>query len=207
MPLFQVRELVPFPAGDNSTDVLINGVHFNRTALTYYNYTLYDNGTLSNNSNCYLTFSKYTPASVLANGTFINGTSCYSPIDGVGARGAIGLTFGALFAVSIVFTLINLRKHGRRFLPHEKRWRVVGRRWTWYWMLFVAACGIISGITGVDVDRDYLQSMAIMLQSFFYYLMLPGTLAIVWESVRHWYVLCPLIYPPFYTSKQTSKLT
>lgn len=55
-------------------------------------------------------------------------------------------------------------------------------------MLFVAACGMISGITGIDVDRDYLQSIAIILQSFFSYLMIPGILAAVWEAVRHWYV-------------------
>jgi|SRR6266536_2062091 len=185
MPLLQLRELLPFPGGDNSTDVLINGIHFNRTALDHFNYTLYSNNTLSNNTKCYLIFSQYQPI-MLSNGTFINGTSCYSPVNSIQQRGSIGLAFGALFAASIMFTLINLRKHGRRFLPHEKRWRVVGRRWQWYWCLFVAACGIVSGITGVDVDRDYLQSLAIILQGFFYCLMLPGMLAIVWESVRHW---------------------
>jgi hypothetical protein len=38
------------------------------------------------------------------------------------------------------------------------------------------------------VDRDYLQQIAIVLQSFFFYLMIPGTLAMVWEGTRHWYV-------------------
>ena len=94
--------------------------------------------------------------------------------------------FACLFALSIVFTLINLRKHGRLFLPNEKRFRAVGRRWQWYWMLFVAACGMISGITGIDVDRDYVLSMPIVLQSFFGCLMIPGILATVWEAVRHW---------------------
>lgn len=53
-------------------------------------------------------------------------------------------------------------------------------------MLFVAACGVISGLTGIDVDRDYLQKLAIILQSFFNALMMPGILATVWEAVRHW---------------------
>lgn len=185
MPLFNIRELVQFPQGQNSTDVLINHVHFNRTALNFFNYTLYDNGTLSNGSNCYLTFNAYQP-SMLSNGTFINGTSCYSPYYGIAQRGKLGIAFACLFAASIVFTLVNLRKHGRLFLPSEKRFRAIGRRWQWYWLTFVAACGMISGVTGVDVDRDYLQSLAIVLNGFFYYLMMPGLLAAVWEAVRHW---------------------
>lgn len=185
MPIFQARELLQFPHGENSTDVIINKIHFNRTALNFYNYTLYDNGTLSNSSNCWLTFDIYQPT-MLANGTFLNGTSCYSPINGVASRGSAGIAFASMFAITIMFTLINLRKHGRTFLPSEKRWRAVGRRWQWYWMLFVAACATISCFMSIDVDRDYLQSTAIILQSFFYYLMLPGLLAGVWEGVRHW---------------------
>ncbi|KAI9735896.1 MAG: hypothetical protein M1834_001362 [Cirrosporium novae-zelandiae] len=183
--IFSIRELVQFPSGDNSTDVLINGVHFNRTALNYYNYTLYDNGTLSNRSHCYLTFGAYHPH-MFSNGSFINATSCYSPYYGIEKRGGLGIAFACLFAASIMFTMIHLRKHGRKFLPDQKRFRPVGRRWQWYWMLFTAACGIISGITAVDVDRDYLQSLPLVLQSFFYYLMLPAILAAVWEGVRHW---------------------
>lgn len=53
-------------------------------------------------------------------------------------------------------------------------------------MLFVSACAMISLFTGVDVDRYYLQQMPIMLQCFFFTLMLPAALAAVWESVRHW---------------------
>ena len=51
----------------------------------------------------------------------------------------------------------------------------------------MAACAIIGGVSAVDVDRDYLQSVAIILQTFFFYLMVPGILAVVWEGVRHWY--------------------
>lgn len=187
MPLFQARELLQLPTGNNATDTLVNGVHFNRTALNYWNYTLYSNGTLSNGSSCWLTFDEYKP-SLLLNGTFFNATSCYSPIEPMRGRGILGLVFGTVFGLSIIFTLKNLRKHGRLYLADEKRWTAVGRRWQWYWMLFIAACGIISAMTGVDVDRDFLQSTPIILQSFFYYLMLPGILAAVWESVRHWCV-------------------
>ena len=177
---------LPFPSGDNSSDTIIGTNHFNLTTLKHWNYTLYTNSTLSNESNCILAFQPYTPPLLLPNGTFINATSCYVPIRPIQAQGTTGLVFGILFAASIVFTLINLHKHGRSFLPHEKRWSIVGRRWQWYWMLFVAICGIISTMTGIDVDRDYLQSTALMLRSFFYTLMFPGMIAMVWEAVRHW---------------------
>ncbi|ODH13857.1 hypothetical protein ACO22_06845 [Paracoccidioides brasiliensis] len=186
MTLFQVRELLQFTEnGDNATDTVINNIHFNRTALNYFNYTLYSNGTLSNGSNCWLLFDIYKPR-MLSNGTFLNATSCYSPIGDLEKRGSVGIAFASMFAVTIVFTLINLKKHGMMFLPSEKRWGAIGRRWQWYWMLFVAACGIISCFMSIDVDRVYLQGIALSLQSFFYYLLLPGLLAAVWEGVRHW---------------------
>ncbi|KAL1636363.1 hypothetical protein SLS58_009856 [Diplodia intermedia] len=185
MPLLNLRELISFPDGNNATDTEINGVHFNLTALEQFNYTIYDNGTISNASRCYLIFSKYQPV-MMSNGSWINGTSCYLPYYRIHARGGTGIGFACLFGASIMFTLINLRKHGRLFLREDKRFRVIGRRWQWYWMCFVAACGMISTIAGVDVDRYYLQSLPIILQSFFYTLMLPGTLAMVWEAVRHW---------------------
>ncbi|EEQ85720.1 hypothetical protein, variant [Blastomyces dermatitidis ER-3] len=186
MPLVEIRELLSFPEnGDNATDTVINYVHFNRTALEYFNYILYSNGTLSNGSNCWLSFGMYQP-SMLSNGSFINATSCYFPVEGLEARGSAGIAFASMFAITIMFTLINLRKHGKRFLPLEKRWRVIGRRWQWYWMLFVAACGTISCFMGIDVDRNYLQGLALSLQSLFFYLLLPGLLAAVWEGVRHW---------------------
>ncbi|KAK5201345.1 hypothetical protein LTR16_002991 [Cryomyces antarcticus] len=185
MGLINLRELLQFPVGDNATDTLINGVHFNQTALDYWNYTLYSNNTISNDSKCYLIFDQYQPL-MLSNGSWINGTSCYLPYYRIKGRGTAGIVFASLFAASIMFTLINLRKHGRLYLREDKRFRVIGRRWQWYWMCFVAACGMISCITGIDVDRVYLQEIAIVLQSFFFSLMMPGTLAMVWECVRHW---------------------
>jgi hypothetical protein len=185
MPLFSNRDLVPFAPGQNDTDVVVNGLHFNLTTLNYFNYTLYSNGTLSNGSDCWLVFNNYQPLMAM-NGTFINGTSCYSPVFGLGDHGKVGVAFATLFATSIMFTLVNLRKHGKRFLPKEKRWRVVGRRWQWYWILYIAACGLISSFMSIDVDRFYVQSTPLILQSFFYCLMLPGLMASVWEGVRHW---------------------
>lgn len=181
------RELLAFPQnGDNSSDTIINGLHFNTTTLKHWNYTLYSNNTLSNNSQCYLVFDQWKPA-ILSNGTWVNATTCYVPIQGIRERGKLGIAFSAIFAVTIMFTLINLKKHGKQYLREDKRFRIVGRRWQWYWMLFTATCGIISCITSVDVDRDYLQDIAIVLQSFFYVLMVPGLLAMVWEGTRHWY--------------------
>ncbi|KAI9891157.1 MAG: hypothetical protein M1814_003000 [Vezdaea aestivalis] len=185
MGLLNLRDLVSFPTGDNSSDVLINGVHFNKTALDRWNYTLWSNNTISNMSSCYLIFDSYQP-NILANGSFVNAVSCYEPYYPIAQRGALGITFACLFAATIVFSLIHLRKHGSLYLPAEKRFRPVGRRWQWYWQLFVAACGMISGFTGVDVDRAYLQGTPIILQNFFYFLMMPGLLSAVWEAVRHW---------------------
>jgi hypothetical protein len=185
MPLISVREIAPLEVGNNATDVIINGVHFNGTALNLFNYTLYSNGTLSNGSNCWLAFDIFQPQMHL-NGTFLNATSCYTPIVDLQDRGKIGIAFAAMFAGSILFTLLNLRKHGKTFLPPEKRWRAIGRRWLWYWLLFTAVCGVISGFMSIDVDRDYLQSLPLILQSLFYYLMLPSAMAAVWEGVRHW---------------------
>ena len=185
MGLINVRELLAFPAGDNSSDTLIGGIHWNLTTLQHWNYTYYSNGTFSNGSLCFLLFEPYTPH-LLANGTFLNSTSCYSPISPMGLRSIAGLIFSCIFAFSIMFTFINLRKHGRLFLPTEKRFRAIGRRWQWYWMLAVAAFAMISGITDVDVDRYYLPELPIVLANFFWFLMLPTTMAVVWESVRHW---------------------
>ncbi|KAF2427734.1 hypothetical protein EJ08DRAFT_592756 [Tothia fuscella] len=180
------RDLIAFPGGSNATDTVINNIHFNTTALRYWNYTYYEgNRTISNNSKCYLIFENYQPRFLL-NGTWLNATNCNAPILGIKTRGKLGITFGSIFAISIMFTLINLKKHGQQFLREDKRFRLVGRRWQWYWMLFVAGCGMISTITSVDVDRNYLQDLPIVLQSFFFILMVPGTMAIVWEAVRHW---------------------
>ncbi|KAF2400090.1 hypothetical protein EJ06DRAFT_46318 [Trichodelitschia bisporula] len=187
MPLLDLRGLVPFPGGDagNATDSIINGVHFNKTALNYWNYTLYSNNTISNNSKCYIIFDQYKPV-FMSNGSWVNATTCYVPVFGIKQRGSLGVAFGALFGISIMFTLMNLKKHGQQFLQEDKRFRIVGRRWQWYWMLFAATCGIISCFTSVDVDRDYLPELPIILQSFFFMLTLNGLLGAVWEGTRHW---------------------
>jgi len=180
------RSLVPFtPSGDNGTSTTINDVTFSLTALQHFNYTLYSNHTLSNGSKCYLIFDAFKPH-MLDNGTWINATTCYIPYYGISVRGKTSIVFGVLFGLSIMFTLMNLKKHGAQYLREDKRFRLVGRRWQWYWMLFVAACAMISLFTGVDVDRYYLQQMPIILQSFFFMLMVPGALAMVWEGTRHW---------------------
>jgi hypothetical protein len=185
LDLVDGRDLLAFPSGDNSSDTIIAGAHFNVTTLNHWNYTYYSNGTISNGSHCCLVFEPYTPH-LLQNGTFLNDTSCYSPIKSIGHRSEASLSFACFFFLSLMFTFINLRKHGRLFLPLEKRFRAIGRRWQWYWMIVVAAFAAISGITSVDVDRYYLPELPIVLTNFFWFLMLPSTMAVVWESVRHW---------------------
>lgn len=185
MGLVDVRDMLAFPNGDNSSDTLVSGTHFNLTTLKHWNYTYYSNGTFSNGSNCFLTFDQYTPV-LLANGTFLNSTSCYSPIDSIRTRAIAGLSFGSFFGISLMFTFINLRKHGRHFLPPQKRFRPVGRRWMWYWMIIAAALGMISGISSIDVDRYYLPEFPLVLTNLAWFMTLPSIVASVWESVRHW---------------------
>jgi hypothetical protein len=181
------RDLIPFPTGANSSDILINGYHYNRTILDTYNFTLYSNSTLSNGSWCYLTLPNVMDMPVIyPNGSIVNGTSCYVPYYAMGERGGVGIAFAVIFGISIMLTLVCLKKHGQLYLPQEKRFRAIGRRWQWYWGIFVAACGMISCLSAIDVDRYYLQSAPIIVQTFFWYLMIPGLLACVWESVRHW---------------------
>ena len=170
----------------NSTHVSFDGTTtFNESVLNQFNYTIYSNGTLSNSSQCVLAFSIYKPV-MLYNGTIINGTNCDSPIDPIETRGALGIVFAVLFAAFIMWGLVNLKKHGQSHLPVEKHFRLVSRRWPWYWAIFTAAVGCISGFMAIDVDRDYLPGTAIILQSVFYYISLPTVLAAVWEMTRHW---------------------
>ncbi|KAK4224283.1 hypothetical protein QBC38DRAFT_485761 [Podospora fimiseda] len=163
------RDVIPFPGGDNSSDTILGGVHFNLTTLEHWNYTLYSNNTVSNGSWCYLTFERWTADLLLENGTWVNGTKCWSPIDPIGVRAGVGIGFSVLFGLSLVLTLVAL-----------------GRRWQWYWAIWTIATALISLLTVMDVDRYYLPELPIILTSFFWFLMQMGAMAIVWEAVRHW---------------------
>ncbi|KAK3936044.1 hypothetical protein QBC46DRAFT_461730 [Diplogelasinospora grovesii] len=186
MPLFDARDILSYPGGDNSSDTVLGGVHFNLTTLDFWNYTLYSNGTLSNGTWCLLTFEPYTPALVLPNGTFVNVTWCWYPVYPIGTRAGTGLGFAVLFGLGLVLTLIALGKHGKLYLPAETRFRPIGRRWQWYWAIFVCAAALISLLTNIDVDRYYLPELPIVLNTFFWFLMQQGAIATVWEAVRHW---------------------
>ncbi|KAG8156537.1 hypothetical protein KVR01_013641 [Diaporthe batatas] len=189
MPVFDARDILSFDRGDNDTDTVIAGIHFNLTALQHWNFTLYSNGTLSNGSRCLLTsgpYGDFTPKYVFPNGTFLNTTSCYSPIKPISTRGFISIGLAVVFGLALIFTLICLRRHGRMYLPTEKRFRPVGRRWQWYWMIAMCATGFISLVTNIDVDRYFLPEIPIVLTSFFWFLMNLCTMACVWEAVRHW---------------------
>jgi len=188
MSLLSAREALQFPpgSGNNLTDTVIGGVHFNLTTLKFWNYTLYSNGSLSNGSWCILAFEPYTPSYVLPNGTFLNVSSCWSPTEPIGLRGGIAIGYAVLFGIVLVLTVVDLNKHGKLHLPAEKRFYPIGRRWQWYWGAFVCATAMISLLVSVDVDRYFLPEIPIILTSFFWYLMQIGAIALVWEAVRHW---------------------
>ncbi|KAF8459473.1 hypothetical protein BGX38DRAFT_1083968 [Terfezia claveryi] len=170
----------------NSTHVSFDGITtFNESLLNEFNYTIYSNGTLSNSSKCVLAFDIYKPV-MLYNGTILNGTKCDSPVDPIETRGVLGIVSAVLFAVLIMWGLVNLKKHGQSHLPVEKEFRLVSRRWPWYWAIFTASVGCVSGFMAIDADRDYLPGTAIILQCVFYYVSLPTVLAAAWEMTRHW---------------------
>ncbi|KAK4209286.1 hypothetical protein QBC37DRAFT_294857 [Rhypophila decipiens] len=187
MSFLEPRDIVAFPGGDNSSDTVFGDVHLNKTTLDHWNYTLYSNGTLSNGTVwCALAFAPYQPAAVLDNGTFVNVTWCWAPVKHIEARAGIGVGFAVIFGVALVCNVLSLAKHGKLYLPGEKRFYPIGRRWQWYWGSFTCACAMIALITGVDVDRYYMPELPLVLTSFFWYLMQVGTIALVWEAVRHW---------------------
>ncbi|KAK4183626.1 hypothetical protein QBC35DRAFT_477998 [Podospora australis] len=179
-------EILPFPAGDNSSDTFLGGSHLNLTTLEHWNYTLYSNNTLSNGSWCLLAWQPWTADFVFDNGTFVNQTWCWSPVNPIGPRAGIGIGFAVLYGIAIVLTLVMLNRHGRLYLPVTKRFYPIGRRWQWYWASFSCACAIISLLTVMDVDRYFLPELPIILTSFFWFLMQMGCMAMVWEAVRHW---------------------
>ncbi|KAI5863839.1 hypothetical protein GGS23DRAFT_565633 [Durotheca rogersii] len=186
MPLIDARDLLAFPGGDNSSDTVIEGIHFNLTTLNFWNYTYYTNGTLSNGSWCFLVDPPYTPTVVLANGTFLNSTWCYLATEPIGDRARAGVGFAVAFALCLILVLANLKKHGELILPIEKRFYPIGRRWQWYWAIFVCAAALIGLFTGIDVDRYRVVELPLVLNVFFWFLMQMGTTALIWEAVRHW---------------------
>lgn len=180
------RDVLDWPKGDNDSDIVFGNTHFNLTTLEYWNFTLYSNETMSNGTKCWLTFEPYIPALLYNNGTFVNATKCWSAVDHVRVRGYTGIGFAVAFGIALVLTLTALAKHGRRYLPVEKRFYPIGRRWQWYWGLFVCACALAGLFLNVDVDRYRVQELPIIVTSFFWFLMCMGTTALVWEAVRHW---------------------
>ncbi|KAI1182267.1 hypothetical protein F5B17DRAFT_421188 [Nemania serpens] len=176
-----------WPPGANETDTIIEGVHFNVTTLNEWNYTLYEgNWTLSNWSRCYLVDQPYTPPLLLSNGTFVNSTWCYLATKPSGPRANIGVGFAVAFALCLVFVLVNLTRHGKLYLPATKRFYAIGRRWQWYWAIWICATALIGLFTGIDVDRYRVVELPLILNVFFWFLMNMGSLALVWEAVRHW---------------------
>ncbi|KAF7542961.1 hypothetical protein G7Z17_g11131 [Cylindrodendrum hubeiense] len=183
----QARDLIlDWPAGANSSDTEIYGVHFNLTALKHYNYTYYGNHTVSNNSKCYLTFDPYQPDYLWPNGSFVNATKCFVAISDIGPRASTGIGFACVFGFMLMLLLTVLAKHGKMYLPRERRFYPIGRRWQWYWGLFVCATALIGLFVNVDVDRYYLTELPMTVTVFFWFLMCMGTVAQTWEAVRHW---------------------
>jgi hypothetical protein len=184
MGIFSALNPMAFSSRDNSSDIILTTENLNLITLTAWNYTYYSNRTLSNGSTCVLFFKPFMPV-LLKNGTFLNSTSCYSPVEPMRARSKIGLAFACLFAASLVFTVINLRR-SRKLIAPENDIHGTGRKCQWYWMLATCVLALISSITDVDVDRYYLPELPLVLTSIFWFLMVLTTLAAVWECVRHW---------------------
>ncbi|KAI1344464.1 hypothetical protein F5Y15DRAFT_366649 [Xylariaceae sp. FL0016] len=187
MSILEFRDALSFPDNINSTDTVFFGVHFNLTTLNHWNYTFYPgNNTISNGSWCMLMDPPFTPAGIMNNGSFVNSTWCYLATLPSGPRGHTGIGFAVGFALSLIFVLVNLTRHGKLYLPVEKRFVPVGRRWQWYWSILVCALAVISLFTGIDVERYRVLELPIVLNVFFWFLMQLATMGLVWEGVRHW---------------------
>lgn len=186
--LFDAREIIDFPAGDpdNDTETIISGYRFNVSTLEEFGYQLYDNQTISNGSKCYLTFEPYNPIFLFTNGTFQNTTSCYSATEPIGTRGHVAIGVAAAFGIGLCLSITALAKHGRRYLPAERRFYPIGRRWQYYWACFTCAFALISLFTQIDIDRYYIQELPIILHCATWFIMCQGTIAMVWEAIRHW---------------------
>ncbi|KAI1325431.1 hypothetical protein F5Y16DRAFT_377985 [Xylariaceae sp. FL0255] len=177
----------PWPPGDNVTDTVFFGIHYNLTTLLHWNYTFYEsNWTVSNWTSCHLIDPPYTPPLLLDNGTFVNSTSCYDPTRPDGIRANTGIGFAIGFGIALIFVLINLTRHGKLYLPREKRFFAIGRRWQWYYAILACVFAFIGLTTGIDVDRYRVVELPLVLNCFFWFLMNFSVLAMVWESVRHW---------------------
>ncbi|KAF3927247.1 hypothetical protein ABW20_dc0108000 [Dactylellina cionopaga] len=158
---------------------------FNATTLREFGYIIYPNNTISNYSNCVLAFGAYLPT-VINNGSWYNSSGCDTPVRQIRTRGVLGIVTAVLFGVLLVLSLVCLSKHGKSFLPAEKRFRLVGRRWPWYWCIITSTVGLISGFTSVDVDRVWVLGTAAIFHFIFYIVSLPTCLAAIWEMTRNW---------------------
>jgi hypothetical protein len=184
------RELQDFPPSRNGKEnetTFGDYSDFNLTTLREFNYSYYSNQTVSNGSKCYLTFEPYVGPTWLAeNGTWFNATKCYSAINPIGTRGNTGIGLAVAYGIALILILTTLAKHGRLYLPTDRRFFPIGRRWQWYWGCFICGCALISLLINIDVDRYYLQELPLIVTVFFWFLMCNGTLGLVWEAVRHW---------------------
>ncbi|EWC45042.1 hypothetical protein DRE_06322 [Drechslerella stenobrocha 248] len=158
---------------------------FNATILTQFGYVVYPNDTISNYSDCVLAFGGYAPT-IINNGSWYNSTGCDTPVRPIRTRGILGIVSAIAFAVLLVLSLVCLNKHGKSYLPAEKRFRLVGRRWSWYWCIITTTVGLISGFTAVDVDRVWVLGTAAIFHFIFYLVTLPACLAAIWEMTRNW---------------------
>lgn len=197
MPTSSPRAIIPFPDIDSNTDTLaLNGVVLhNISTFQRLNYTLYTNLTLSNDQtgDCWLAgLDGISPPVLLPTGNkteLINGTSCFTPVRGLQQHGMLGIVLAMLFVLALLCTVHNLRRHARRKLAQAGNGgSSSSSRRQWFWLLLVAACGMVSGFMAIDVDRYYLPGLPLVLQSLFFYVMMPMLMAAVWEGLYHWYL-------------------
>ncbi|CAN6668554.1 hypothetical protein TRVA0_040S01156 [Trichomonascus vanleenenianus] len=159
--------------------------NFNQSTLDHWGYTVYSNGTLSNGTDCYLTFNEFVPI-LYPNGTVYNGTDCDTPYYPVKARGGLGVAWAVIMILTLVLTLFNLRKHGQAFTEEKKRFKRLGRKWQWYWLIVLQAVSALAGFFSIDLDRDYIQGSSLTAYGALYCATLPIALAACWELTRHW---------------------
>ncbi len=176
----RIQHLLPFNLTTNST-LLDNFKHWNYTVD-------YNTGTIGNGSNCVIAFHPYVDTTwvYIENGTILNGTSCDSTILPVAARAGVSIAFAVVVIMIIPVTIVSLKKHGATYMPRTKRISILGRRWQYYWVMISIVLTAVAGFFGIDVDRDYMQGVALAVFGIFWAASGCAITAAVWELIRNW---------------------
>lgn len=160
--------------------------------FSLYNYTYqyangsdYFNGTISNQTQCYMLRVPFFPE-IFPNGTIVNGTGCSSPINPIASHSISGIIFAVMFLLLLPFCVFSLARHGRRAYSAKNRLYPYGKRWEFYWQIITIIFMLMSSFFAIDIDRVVVQGGSTGAFDLFWSAALPTTQAAIWELSRNW---------------------